>query len=158
MAELTIASEETRKMVKEVAFELGLTQSGVEFEVFCTKKAKEIIQIQKANAVSKALTNKEMWVSVIVYEDAFNKVDEKEAYLWLRTAMMRISYDSEKEKVHTSCPMINIPLEAYSKYGNVVIQNAELGLHVINILREEEKQRKADEKAAKAEKKKKKNY
>ena len=155
MAKLTLASPETQKMVQEIALELGLTQMGVEFQAFKTDKAKEVVKVQKASQVTEILSNKETLVIVTVYEDAFDKVEDKDAYLWLRQALATVSYDSEKEKVTIGCPMVSVPLHMLQKYGNVVTQNAELAIHTIQILEEEARIKKEVAKQLKLKKKKK---
>ena len=91
-------------------------------------------------------------------EDAFDRVDEATQVMWLRSELSKVSYDSEKDKVVIGAPMISVPLYFYQKFGNVALQNAELALHTIQQLEDEEKQRKAEAKAAKSGKRKKNNY
>jgi hypothetical protein len=75
--------------------------------------------------------------------------------MWIRLAMDCVSYDSEKEKVSIKTPMVKVPLYSYQKFGKVAVDNAELAIHTINQIQEEEKMRKAEEKTAKKDKKKK---
>lgn len=154
MAKLTMASPEIEKLVNEVASEMGLTQMGVEFQALNCKKAKEIVKVSKANEVTEILSNRETLVVVIVYEEAFDRVDEKTKWMWIRMALDCVSYDGEKDKVNLTTPTITVPLGFYQKYGNVAVQNAELALLTIQIIQDEEKARKEAEKALKKGKKK----
>lgn len=149
MAKLTMASPELEKLVQEVAEEMGLTQMGVEFQALNVKKSKEIIKVSKANEVTEILSDKENLVVVIAYEEAFDRVDEKTRWMWIRMALDCVSYDSEKDKISLSTPTITVPLGFYQKYGNVAVQNAELALLTIQQIQDEEKQRKEAEKALK---------
>lgn len=154
MGKLRLASPEIEKLVQDVAIEMGLIQIGLEFQALCTSKAKEIVKVAKAGEVAEIMSDKENLLVVIVYEDAFNLVDEKTRYMWTRMALDSVVYDSEKDKVSLSAPMLTMTLGCYQKFGNVATQHAELALHTIQQLEEIEKQRKAEAKAAKANKRK----
>lgn len=154
MAKLTMASPDLEKLVQEVAQEMGLTQMGVEFQALNAKKAKEIVKVSKANEVTEILSDKENLVVVIAYEEAFDRVDEKTRWMWIRMALDCVSYDPEKDKISLSTPTITVPLGFYQKYGNVAVQNAELALLTIQQIQDEEKERKEAEKALKKARKK----
>lgn len=149
MAKLTMASPDLEKLVQEVAQEMGLTQMGVEFQALNAKKSKEIVKVSKANEVTEILSDKENLVVVIAYEEAFDRVDEKTRWMWIRMALDCVSYDAEKDKVSLSTPTITVPLGFYQKYGNVAVQNAELALLTIQQIQDEERERKEAEKALK---------
>jgi hypothetical protein len=155
MAKLTMASPDLEKLVQEVAQEMGLTQMGVEFQALNAKKSKEIVKVSKANEVTEILSDKENLVVVIAYEEAFDRVDEKTRWMWIRMALDCVSYDPEKDKISLSTPTITVPLGFYQKYGNVAVQNAELALLTIQQIQDEERERKEAEKALKKSKKKK---
>lgn len=156
MAKLMKASEEISNMVVEISNELGLAQMGVDFEVLNTAKAKEVVTITKANKVAEILTNRDDLIVVIVYEAAFDRVDEKTRYMWLRMAMDTISFDNEKDKIILTAPTITVPVGFYEKYKNVAVDNALLAKYTISQIEDEEKQRKAEAAAQKKVKKKKK--
>lgn len=149
-----MASPDLEKLVQEVAQEMGLTQMGVEFQALNAKKAKEIVKVSKANEVTEILSDKENLVVVIAYEEAFDRVDEKTRWMWIRMALDCVSYDPEKDKISLSTPTITVPLGFYQKYGNVAVQNAELALLTIQQIQDEEKERKEAEKALKKTRKK----
>jgi hypothetical protein len=155
MGKLRLASPEVEKLVQEVAQEMGLVQQGLEFQALCTTKAKDIVKVSKAGEVAEVVSDKENLLVVVVYEDAFDVVDEKTRYMWTRMALDSVVYDSEKNKVTLSVPMLTMTLGCYQKFGNTATQHAELALHTIQQLEEAEKQRKAEAKAtAKAKKRK----
>ena len=144
-----MASPDLEKLVQEVAQEMGLTQMGVEFQALNAKKAKEIVKVSKANEVTEILSDKENLVVIIAYEEAFDRVDEKTRWMWIRMALDCVSYDPEKDKISLSTPTITVPLGFYQKYGNVAVQNAELALLTIQQIQDEERERKEAEKALK---------
>lgn len=154
MGKLSIARPETEKLVQDVAREMGLIAYGLVFQTLCTKKSKEVVKVLKANEPTEIVTDKEKLIVVIIYEDAFDLVDDKTRYMWVRMALDTVSYDMEKDKVSLSAPTITMTLGCYQKFGNVATQHAELSLHIIQQLEELEKQRKAEAKAAKASRKK----
>lgn len=149
------ASEDICNMVIEISNELGLAQMGIDFEVLNTAKSKEVVKIAKANAFTEIITNRDDLVVVVVYETAFDKVDEKTQYMWLRMAMDTISFDSEKNKINLTAPTITVPVGFYEKYKNIAVDNALLAQYTIAQIEDEEKQRKAEAAAQKKAKKKK---
>lgn len=143
MVEVSIASPEIQGLVQEIAGELGLFQV-VKFQALNISKQKEVVKVQRATNISKALSDKEVFV--LVYEKAFDNVDEKTKYMWLRMALDVVSYDYEKDKVNLSAPMINMTLSTFQKFGSVAGEYAELAYHTVNQLEEEEKKKKKEKK------------
>lgn len=152
MAKMEIASPEIQGLVENVAKEMGLTEMGIEFQALNVSRAKEVVKVQKASEVTEILSNKETLIIVIVYEEAFNRVTEKDRWMWIRQALDRISYDMEKDKVSLVTPMVSVPLGFYQKYGNVALENAELALLTIQQIEDEAKQRKAEKAKTKSRK------
>ena len=149
-----MASPDIEKLVQDVATEMGLVQMGVEFQALNTKKAKEVVKISKASEVTEILSDKENLVVVIVYEEAFDRVEEKDRWMWIRMALDCVSYDMEKDKISLNTPIVAVPLGYYQKYGNLAVQKAELALITIQQIQDEEKEKKAAEKALRKSKKK----
>ncbi len=149
-----MASPDIEKLVQDVATEMGLVQMGVEFQALNTKKAKEVVKISKASEVTEILSDKENLVVVIVYEEAFDRVEEKDRWMWIRMALDCVSYDMEKDKISLNTPIVAVPLGYYQKYGNLAVQKAELALLTIQQIQDEEKEKKAAEKALRKSKKK----
>lgn len=146
MAKIETASPEIVKLVQDITMEMGLSNY-VNFLTFNIDSQKEVVKLQIANNVVKKLTEKE--VVILVYEDAFDKVDEKTKYSWLRMALDNVVYDYEKDKVSISNQTISIPIGYYHKFGNIAVQQAELAILTIQEIEDERKRLKAEEKAAK---------
>lgn len=151
MANLKKASEETNELVIKIAQELSLTNT-VEFQTFSTNKGKEIVKLKRADEIAQINANKEPLVCVIVYEDAFYRLDEKTQYLLIRTELDKVFYDFEKDKLTISTPMISVPLSSYQKYGNPIIQITESALLTIQQIEDERKALKEMQKANKKKK------
>lgn len=155
MAKLTKASPDIEKLVQDISEEVISSHLGaVEFKVFCTKKAKEIVKISKASALHEADIERENVINVVVYEEAFDRADAETQRMWIRMALDPIFYDSEKDKTTIDCPKIIVPLGFYQKHGDEACKSAEFAIHTIQQIEDEEKQRKEEMKAMKKSKKK----
>lgn len=146
------ASEQIEKLVNDIANELNLINFGVDFQPLCVTKAKEVCKVVKANELAEYASKREDLVFVICHEEAFDMVDEKTQYMWLRTEMDKVSYDVEKDKLVIGCPQISIPVGMYEKYKGAVVDAALLGQYTIAQIedkRKEEKQKKTTKKGSK---------
>ncbi len=150
--EASECSFEIQKLVQEISSEMGLEQM-IKFKTLNVTNAKKVVEIKMSNIITKALTDKEVFV--LVYEDAFDLVGDDVKYMWLRVALNAVSYDSEKEKINIESDNVKNLIEMYRKYGKTVIDNVELANLTIVQIQEQEKARKAEEKANKKSKKKK---
>lgn len=150
--EASECSFEIQKLVQEISTEMGLEQM-IKFKTLNVTNAKKVVEIKMSNIITKALTDKEVFV--LVYEDAFDLVGDDVKYMWLRVALNAVSYDSEKEKINIESDNVKNLIEMYRKYGKTVIDNVELANLTIVQIQEQEKARKAEEKANKKSKKKK---
>jgi hypothetical protein len=100
MTKLTKASPDIEKLVQDISEEVISSHLGaVEFKVFCTKKAKEIIKISKASALHEADIERENVINVVVYEEAFDRADAETQRMWIRMALDPIFYDSEGKRL-----------------------------------------------------------
>lgn len=152
MAKFSQASEDIVKIVDEVAEELGLNHF-LDFETLCVAKAKDVVSVSKASSVVEYLSKRDDLILVFVYEKAFDLVEEKDKYMWIRLALEQVSYDTEKDKVNIGCPSITVPVGCYEKYKNVAVESALLAQYTISQIKDKE----AEEKAQKAAKKNKKD-
>jgi hypothetical protein len=155
MKKYSEVSEEIDNLVNDISNELGLFNYGVDFQPICVAKAKEVCKVVKANELAEHVSQREDLVFVICYEDAFDLVDEKTRYMWLRMAMETVSYDTEKMKINIGGPTINVPLGFAEKYGNEAIDSAKLSLYTIAQIEERKKEEAAQKRAERAAKKKK---
>lgn len=157
MAKYAKCEDEVQDIVHEIAGELGLEQF-MDFEALYVAKAKEVVTVSKASAIAEYLSSRDDLILIFVYEKAFDLVDEKTKYMWLRMAMDQISYDTEKDKVTIGCPSIIVPVGFYQKYEKAAVDAALLGQLTIAQILDKEKEEKEAKKAEKAAKKKQKQY
>jgi hypothetical protein len=156
MGKYSKASEEIENIVFEVSSDLGFAQMGIDFQALDVKKSKEVCKVVKANEFTEYMSNRTDLIFVICYEDAFDLVDDKTKYMWIRMAMENVSFDSEKDKITIGGPQISVPLGFAEKYGTAAIDSAKLGLYTIAQIAEkkkEEEERKRAEKESKRKKK-----
>ena len=146
---MCVASPDIQEMVQDIVREYGLDKY-IDFQVMNKSKAKEVVKVQVANPLVNTLTSKE--VVVFVYEDAFDRVDDATKIMWLKSELNKVSYDFEKDKVSISNKIVSVDFDFYQTYGKDAIDKAELAIHTIAMLEDEEKQRKKELKNSKKKK------
>ena len=160
MAKYSKASEEVERLVEEIASELNLDNFGVDFQPIFINKSKDVCKVVKANELFEYTSKREDLVFVVCNQDAFDGADpqghpyadEKTKYLWLRTEMDKVSYDTEKDKLIIGCPQITLPVGLYEKYKEegkdaALLQNALLGQYLLAKI-EQDKKEEAERKKA----------
>lgn len=149
--------DQLAEKIQKIAAELNLTRY-VDIQPRYLKKPmrNNVGGVWKWNDVSETLTNRDNTVIVGIYGEAFDRVDEETQDFWIRNVLSQIEYDFDKDKITTNKDLITIPLSVYQNYGEKAVQKKELEIHTINMLLEEEKERKQAEKEAKKASKKKK--
>ena len=165
MAKYSQATPEVENLVAEIASELGLDHLGVDFQPLFVNKSKEVCKVVKANELFEYTSKREDLVFVVCNQDAFDGTDpqghpysdEKTKYLWLRTEMDKVSYDTEKSKLILGCPQITIPVGLYEKYkedgkDGVLLQNALLGQYLLAKIEQDKKEEAERKKALKTKK------
>ena len=144
------AGDEYAELIKKVATELGLTRYVDIQPRYLTRPYKNNVgSVAKGNDVSFTLTGNNNAVVVGIYGEAFDRVDEQTREFWVRSLLSQIEYDFDKDKIDVNKNLITLPLSIYQQFGNIAMQKKELEIHTINMLIEEEKERKAAEKEAK---------
>lgn len=153
---LTVASPEYEAMVKEVVKERTDLSGYVDFKVYnIIKSKKDIAKVQKANEIVELALEMEDVVVILIYETAFDLVDDQTKRIWIENAISQVHYDMEKDKVSIGGePTITVSLGMYHKYKDIIIQKLELAALTLQQIEDEEKRRKEEEKALKKSKKK----
>jgi len=162
MGKLIEATEDIVKIVKEISNELGLSAYNIDVQPICAEKLSEVCKVVRANQLAEYVSARDNLIFVMCNEEVFNGTDpmghpladEKTKYMWIRNAMEVISYDSEKDKVILSCPMISVPLGFYEKFKEPTIDAARLGLYTMAQITKMKKKEAERKKAEKKDKKK----
>ena len=145
-------SEENQQIFDDVWQESGMFNY-VDLKIVGTPKAKEVIKVQKTNPYAGYWGKCTGSISVTVYEEVFDRLDDKSKKLLVEDALSLVSYDSEKDKINVGAPQIVITVGGRMKYGEELINAAEIAVTMIQEIEEEKKAQREAEKATKKSKK-----
>lgn len=146
-------TEENQKLFTEVADKLCVGDY-LNLEVNAVKKSKVLIKVSKAGDRYEYSKNKPSIVCIDIYEEAFDRLDEENKKILIEDALNTISYDFDKDKINIGVPSITITIGGRQKYGDKLVNAAEMGVMMIQQIAEEEKERKEQEKMSKKSRKK----
>lgn len=160
MAKLFKTSEDVLNVIENEWSNTQLASIGVNLKVISTVKSKQVLKLSRANATTEYLIREQDVLTLVVYEDAWDKLDELQQRLLLKGIFSVAYYDTEKEKlIIDNRPYQDLFNMRHAKDANGVeyLDNYDNALEtasiVIEEIEEEEKRRKEEEKARKAEEK-----
>lgn len=163
MAKLFKTSDDIYEFITNEWSNTENSKIGVRLKVISTQKAKQILKLSKASATTEYLIREQDVLTLVVYEEAWDRLSEMNKILLLKGIFSVVSYDTEKERLiidnrpyadlfnmrHTKDANGN---EYLDKYDNT-LETCALLLQQIEDeqkqAKEEEKARKAEERAAK---------
>lgn len=138
------------EMIDNKFEEIGLAVYGLDLRVISTTKSKDIIKVSKASATAEYLTKREGIITVVVYEEAFDRLSDDAKNILVEMALSNIAYDSEKDRITIDNTPYNQIFRFRKKFGDEVILNTlELSAHILNEIEEEAKAKKEAAKEAK---------
>lgn len=143
---------ETSEDIRNLAFEKWEDtdlDNVINLKLVSTPKAKTILKVQRANATTHFLTQKD--VIVTVYEEAFDRLTDEHKAILLEGILSNVSYDSEKDKMMVETDIAKEIFRMRRKYPNYV-DILEEAYIVINQIEDEEQQKKEAERLAKKDK------
>lgn len=143
---------ETSEDIRNLAFEKWEDtdlDNVINLKLVSTPKAKTILKVQRANATTHFLTQKD--VIVTVYEEAFDRLTDEHKAILLEGILSNVSYDSEKDKMLVETDIAKEIFRMRRKYPNYV-DILEEAYIVINQIEDEEQQKKEAERLAKKDK------
>lgn len=143
-------SDDIKGLIQEKWNETGLAQIGINLKILSTTKSKLILNVQRANATTHFMTNKD--VVLTVYEEAFEKLPDEYKTKLCIGALSNVSYDTEKDKLIVENDIAKEIFRMRKKYPDYV-DILEASSIVIAQIAEEEKERKEMEREAKKNKK-----
>jgi len=153
MAKLGKLSEDTVELIENIISETGL-DNYISVKTYAVKKSKEVIKIKKAGPIEGELAKDESTVFIIVYEEAFDRLDDDAKETLMRDAINNIIFNPENGKVSIGAPRITVTTWGLQKFGDNLLRAAESAVVAIEQIAEEEKERKQLEKENKKNKKK----
>lgn len=148
MAKFFEISDENKILIENTFSETGL-DNYINLKIVGTPKAKELIKVTKANPLAEYVGKIPDSVVCTLYEEAFDRLDEKTKKILITDAFNCVGYDTEKDKILVGVPQIVVTVAGMHKYGDELINAAEMGVMMIQEVEEERKAKKEMEKASK---------
>lgn len=159
MAKLFKTSDDVYEFITNEWEQTDTSKTGVCLKVISTSKARQILKLSKVSATTEYLIREQDVVTLVVYEDAWDKLSDVDKTLLLRGLFSVVSYDTEKERIvidnRPYADLFNMRHskdangnEYLDKYDNT-LETCSLLLQQIEEQEKEEKMRKAEEKKAK---------
>lgn len=145
MAKFFEVSDENKELIEAIFSETGL-DNYINLKIVGTPKAKELIKISKANPLTEYVGKIPDAIVCTLFEEAFDKLDEKNKKLIMEDAFNNVTYDNEKDKILVGVPQIVITVGGRHKYGEELINAAEIGVTMIQEVEEDRKERAAKSK------------
>ena len=152
MAKFFELTDENQTLVNDVFQDTGM-HNYMNLKMVGVSKAKELIKVSKANPLAEYVGKCPDTIVCAIYEDAFDRLDEKTKRLLLIDAFGVVFYDDEKDKISIGAPQIVVTVAGRMKYGEELINAAEIAVTMIQEIEEEKKAQKEAEKATKKAKK-----
>lgn len=140
-------TEDNLSLIETLFQETGM-HNYIDLKVLGITKSKEVIKVVKTNPLAEKLGNCPDSVVCIVYEEAFDRLDERCKKLLITNAFDLVSYDSDKDKIVVGAPQITMTLGSYDKFGQDLI-NAYIGGIMAMQQIEDEKKEEAERKKTK---------
>ena len=148
MAKIFETAADIAEMAQDKFEDTGLAQMGVDLKVLSVTKAKSILKVSRASAITHALTNKD--IILTVYEEAFDRLSDEFKNKLMEGVLSNVSYDTEKDKLNVEGDTAKEMFRMRRKYENYV-DMVETAYIVIETIEDEERRRKEEEKLKKAE-------
>ena len=163
MATLFKTSDDIYEFITNEWSNTESSKIGVRLKVISTQKAKQILKLSKASATTEYLIREQDVLTLVVYEEAWDRLSEMNKILLLKGIFSVVSYDTEKERlIIDNRPYADLFNMRHTKdaNGNEYLDKYDNALETCALLlqqiedeqkqaKEEEKARKAEERAAK---------
>ena len=163
MAKLFKTSDDIYEFITNEWSNTENSKIGVRLKVISTQKAKQILKLSKASATTEYLIREQDVLTLVVYEEAWDRLSEMNKILLLKGIFSVVSYDTEKERlIIDNRPYADLFNMRHTKdaNGNEYLDQYENTLETCALLlqqiadeqkqaKEEEKVRKGEERAAK---------
>ena len=93
MAKLFKTSDDVYNFIENEWSNHGCSNVGVNLKVVSTPKSKQILKISKASPTTEFLIRESDVITLVVYEDAWDRLDDLNKLLLLKGVFSIISYD-----------------------------------------------------------------
>ena len=99
MAKLFKTSDDIYEFITNEWSNTESSKIGVRLKVISTQKAKQILKLSKASATTEYLIREQDVLTLVVYEEAWDRLSEMNKILLLKGIFSVVSYDTEKERL-----------------------------------------------------------
>ena len=122
------------EMAQDKFEDTGLAQMGINLKVLSVTKAKSILKVSRASAITHALTNKD--VILTVYEEAFDRLSDEFKNKLMEGVLSNVSYDTEKDKLNVEGDIAKEMFRMRRKYDNYVdiVETAYIVIETIEVM------------------------
>ena len=158
MAKLFKTSDDIYEFITNEWSNTDNSKIGVRLKVISTQKAKQILKLSKASATTEYLIREQDVLTLVVYEEAWDRLSEMNKILLLKGIFSVVSYDTEKERlIIDNRPYADLFNMRHTKdaNGNEYLDKYDNALETCALLlqqiEDEQKQANKEEKARKAE-------
>ena len=148
MAKFFELTDENQTLVNDVFQNTGM-HNYMNLKMVGVSKAKELIKVSKANPLAEYVGKCPDTIVCAIYEDAFDRLDERTKRLLLTDAFGVVFYDDEKDKISIGAPQIVVTVAGRQHFGDDLINAAEAGVLAIQQVEDERREQKEIEKANK---------
>ena len=156
MAKLFKTSDDIYEFITNEWSNTDNSKIGVRLKVISTQKAKQILKLSKASATTEYLIREQDVLTLVVYEEAWDRLSEMNKILLLKGIFSVVSYDTEKERlIIDNRPYADLFNMRHTKdaNGNEYLDKYDNALETCALLlqqiEDEQKQAKEEEKARK---------
>ena len=158
MAKLFKTSDDIYEFITNEWSNTENSKIGVRLKVISTQKAKQILKLSKASATTEYLIREQDVLTLVVYEEAWDRLSEMNKILLLKGIFSVVSYDTEKERlIIDNRPYADLFNMRHTKdaNGNEYLDQYDNALETYTLLlqqiEDEKKKKKKKKKARKAE-------
>jgi len=144
MANYFPMSEDIQAMTHEVLEKDNpyLATIGLDFVLLGVDKQPSIIKITKSSPLINYIANKQEMIFVIIYEEAFDRLEVEQQKLIIANALNSIEYNSETDKSSINNSGCDLNEGVYLKYREKLVLSIFAGQHAIKQIEEEKKEEK----------------
>jgi len=124
-----------------------LATIGLDFIYLGTDKQSNVVTISKSSPLINYIAKKDELIFIIIYEEAFDRLDPEQQKLIIANALNFIEFNSETNK--TTINKGELDEGTYLKYKEKLILSIFAGRHAIRQIEEEKKEEKKNKKSKK---------
>lgn len=148
MAKLEKASDDIIEFIENIVMDHGIDHFA-EFRFFELPKQKEAIRVARANATSEYFAKTSDMCTVFVNPKIWDRLDDEQKTLLVENALCGIYYDNDKGRLVVGQPNLMIASDCYTKFGAKLVDAAEIAMHALEQIKEEERKEKEEARAKK---------